>query len=89
MENRVNVRQKLREDMGKPFNPPTMSLEEFADKEVARAEERAQREMEAMENKPGSDSEDEEVADRKTKEAREWDDWKDAHPKGSGNTKRV
>jgi len=38
--------------------------------------------------KPGSDSEDEKVADMKTYQAREWDDWKDLNPKGSGNTKK-
>jgi hypothetical protein len=36
-------------------------------------------------NKSDSDSDKEEVDDKKKKKAREWDDWKDAHPKGSGN----
>jgi len=27
------------------------------------------------------------VSDQKTIKAREWDDWKDLHDKGSGNTK--
>ena len=27
------------------------------------------------------------ISDEKSKKAREWDDWKDLHDKGSGNTK--
>lgn len=89
MNNRVNQRAKLQEELTKPFNPPTMSLEEFADREMARAQEREAKSAAAEEAKAEEDSDDEAVHDRKTKEAREWDDWKDAHPKGSGNTKRI
>lgn len=34
-----------------------------------------------------ADIDKDEVSDKKTKKAREWDDWKDLHDKGSGNTK--
>ena len=36
-------------------------------------------------NSDKNDSDKEEVDDKKKKKAREWDDWKDDHPKGSGN----
>ena len=35
--------------------------------------------------KEDEDSDNEEVSDKKTYKARDWDDWKDDHPKGSGN----
>lgn len=37
------------------------------------------------ENKQDSDSDKEEVDQRKKVEARNWDDWKDEHEKGAGN----
>lgn len=75
---------------------PTMSLEEFADKERAEAEERGRREAEAEAGKPvsyktlleqGREDEEDEV-DRSTLKDRKWDDWKDNISKGVGNTKR-
>jgi len=84
VENYTNVQQKV----FKNRNPPTMTLDEFADKEIALAKEQEEKQKQFQMDKPGSDSEDEEVADRKTLEARSWDDWKDLNPKGSGNTKK-
>ena len=34
------------------------------------------------------DEDDEELVDRATLKDRNWDDWKDDHPRGSGRTKR-
>lgn len=64
-------------------NQPTMTLAEFADKEMARMKEQEERQQ----NAPvvDDDSDNEEVADRKQKEAREWDDWKDTVERGGGN----
>jgi immunoglobulin-binding protein 1 len=67
---------------------PTMTLDEFAEKEMALAKEQEEKQKQFQMEKPDSDSEDENVADRKTYEARSWDDWKDDHPKGSGNRKK-
>ena len=79
MNNRVNQRAKLQEELTKPFNPPTMSLEEFADREMARAQEREAKSAAAEEAKAEEDSDDEAVHDRKTKEAREGHDGSGAH----------
>ena len=67
---------------------PTMTLDEFADKEIALAKEQEEKQKQFEMEKPDSDSEDEKVADMKTYQAREWDDWKDDNPKGSGNRKK-
>jgi immunoglobulin-binding protein 1 len=62
-----------------------MTLDEFAEKEKARMLEQERMQEEAKKNQPNDDSDDEEAADRKTYEARAWDDWKDLNEKGSGN----
>jgi hypothetical protein len=84
VENFTNVRDKV----FRPSNMPTMTLDEFANKEMALAKEQEEQQKQFQMEKPDSDSEDESVADRKTLEARSWDDWKDDHPKGSGNRKK-
>lgn len=66
-------------------NLPTMTLDEFAEKEKAKMDEMKQMEEEAKKNKPNDDSDDEQVAEMKTLKARDWDDWKDLHEKGGGN----
>jgi hypothetical protein len=78
----------VKENIFKNANKPTMTLDEFAEKEMAYAKEQEEKQKEYNAQKPGSDSEDENVADMKTLEARSWDDWKDDHPKGSGNRKK-
>jgi len=78
----------VKENVFKQRNGPTMTLDAFADKEIALAKEQEEKQKQFQMEKPDSDSEDEKVADRKTYQAREWDDWKDANPKGSGNTKK-
>jgi immunoglobulin-binding protein 1 len=64
---------------------PTLTLDEFAEREMARMEEATEKQKQYQENKSDSDSENEEVSDKKTYKAREWDDWKDLNDKGSGN----
>lgn len=66
-----------------------MSLEEYADMELADAMERQQREQEQEEAKANEDPDDEEVLERQRKKDSEMDDWKDYVPKGRGNTKRM
>jgi immunoglobulin-binding protein 1 len=82
--NKLNVR----ENVFRPTNLPVMTLDEFATKEKARMEEQERQQEEAKKNMPNDDSDDEETADRKTYEARYWDDWKDLNEKGSGNKRR-
>ncbi len=72
----------------RPNNMPTMTLDEFAAKEMVRMNEAKLKEEEAKLNQEDDDSDNEEVADRKTFKARAWDDWKDLNEKGAGNKKR-
>eukprot|EP00428_Durinskia_dybowskii_P019387 CAMPEP_0170208582 /NCGR_PEP_ID=MMETSP0116_2-20130129/3877_1 /TAXON_ID=400756 /ORGANISM="Durinskia baltica, Strain CSIRO CS-38" /LENGTH=380 /DNA_ID=CAMNT_0010459057 /DNA_START=57 /DNA_END=1199 /DNA_ORIENTATION=- len=79
-----------------PYVLPTMTLQECADIEMQQARERqerqvtAQREQRAEEDdrwfhgdRYGAKEDDEE--ERKVYKDRDWDDWKDDHPWGSGN----
>lgn len=54
-------------------------------RETMRKEEAERRRKEAQGE---VDSDNEDIQDQKTLEARNWDDWKDEHNKGSGNTLR-
>lgn len=71
---------------------PTMTLEEFADIEVANAiaREQAQQDSEGPIRRynqlvADGDEDDEELVDQATQKDREWDDWKDNNPRGWGN----
>lgn len=79
-----------------PYEQPTVSLEEYADHEMAQM--RAQKEAKhASEQRCRADDDDRwlcgdrqgarEAAEeeQKTYKDRDWDDWKDEHPFGSGN----
>jgi hypothetical protein len=82
-------RQEMIDGVFRPFHRlPTMTLDEFAETEIAEARERQAREKEAEAAKAAIDSEDEEEVDRRTYKARSWDAFKDDNPKGWGNTKR-
>jgi hypothetical protein len=84
IDRQVNARDYI----FRPTNLPTMTLDEFAEKEMVRMNEAKLKEEEAKQNQEDDDSDKEEVADRKTLQARGWDDWKDLNEKGSGNKKR-
>lgn len=77
--------ENIREYVFRNRNPTEMSMEEFAEMQKKRMEEEEQKHKEHEANKSDSDSDKEEIDDKKKKKAREWDDWKDEHPKGSGN----
>lgn len=62
---------------------PTMSIEELAEQEVAEAMEREAAEREAQQHAKELDSDDEESV----RQQRAKDDWKDANPRGWGNSK--
>lgn len=80
----VGSRADLARGVFRPgHNLPTMSIDEYL------AEER--RRGNVLEGgtdpaKPGVDDDDMEAVDRETYKAREWDDFKDENPRGSGNT---
>ncbi len=78
------------------WNQPTMSLDELAQKEIEGAKERAERQKQAEEEnkfKPrryeylvrDGLEDDAKLVDASAKVDREWDDWKDDNPRGSGN----
>lgn len=60
-------------------------MDEFAQMQIDRMKEEEAKAEEHKQNKSDSDSDKEEVDDKKKKKARDWDDWKDENPKGSGN----
>ena len=75
---------------------PTMTIEELADIEVAAALERqkkskempnsGRREQRRMEHlEMDGEEDDKDLADEAAVHDRAWDDWKDEHPRGSGN----
>jgi len=66
-----------------------MSLEEFAEKEMIEAIEREAKQADTEQERANEDPESEEVIERERQKAASWDDWKDANPKGWGNTKRI
>eukprot|EP00055_Hartaetosiga_balthica_P003898 m.9356 g.9356 ORF g.9356 m.9356 type:complete len:361 (+) comp3438_c0_seq1:59-1141(+) len=68
-----------------PIGAPTMSLEQFADMEMAQAREAQEREKEAERNKVEVDPDSEEGSIVKTYELRERDAWRDEHKAGEGN----
>jgi len=90
-------KQELQAAVFRPsWNQPTMSLEELGDKEVREAMEReakqkvaedkakdAPRRYEYLVRDGMEDNAD--LVDASAKIDREWDDWKDENPKGSGN----
>ena len=77
--------ENIREKVFRNRNPTEMTVEEFGEMQKKRMEEEEKKHKEHEKNKSDSDSDKEEVDDKKKKKAREWDDWKDEHPKGSGN----
>ena len=83
---------EIRQDMiQQVFQPggsqPTMTLDEFADIEIAKMQEqeRMMKQAAAEKAKEKDNSSDEEVDTKKQLEARRWDDWKDDNEKGAGN----
>jgi immunoglobulin-binding protein 1 len=76
-----NIKQKVFNNA----NPTTMTMDEFAEMQQKRMKEEEEKHKEFEKNKSDDDSDKEEVDDKKKKKAREWDDWKDENPKGSGN----
>lgn len=66
-------------------NLPTMSIDEYLDEERKRGG-MIEGGGEQSGIKPQVDEDDYEIADRETMKAREWDEYVEANPKGSGNT---
>lgn len=89
LEKGIQIHNNIRDQVFQPSNLPVMTLDEFAEKEKQRMLEAEEQQEEAKKRQAlEDDSDDEGNADRKTLKAREWDDWKDDHEKGSGNRMR-
>lgn len=89
----VNEKEAEREKVFRPSHSlPTYTVEEWGEIEAKRMmqaeKEKQEKEIVAKRRKDEEDSDGDEVVDRETMEARGWDDWKDEHNKGSGNTIR-
>lgn len=80
----LDKRQELRKGVFKPgHNLPTMSIDEYLEEEKRRGGI-----IEGGGENPQKvvDEDDLEAADRETMKKREWDEYVEANPKGSGNT---
>lgn len=89
----VNEREKERDGVFRAGHSlPTYTVEEWGEIEAERMikeeMEKKEKEIVAKRQKEEEDSDGDDVADRETMEARRWDNWKDDHNKGSGNTIR-
>jgi immunoglobulin-binding protein 1 len=78
------------------WNQPTMSLSELGEKEMKEAQERSERQAESEKEKMNQPrryeyllrdglEDDDKLVDASAKIDREWDNWKDENPRGSGN----
>ncbi|GLI70620.1 hypothetical protein VaNZ11_015553 [Volvox africanus] len=83
-------REQMRQDVFKPGHMlPTMTVEqagEIEGREAMEREERQRRQEEKERQRRAALDSDEEDAEDKARQ-RAWDDWRDVHPKGYGNSK--
>lgn len=79
-------RQQKLQEMFTERNPPTKSLAEYAEEEMRdlRLREASDQEAKKQREVPEHEQDRDEHVDRETYKAREWDDWKDANPRGMG-----
>lgn len=88
----LDTRRYQQQNVFKPSHAlPTYTVEEWGEIEAARMRETMRKEEAERRRKEAQgevDSDNEDIQDQKTLEARNWDDWKDEHNKGSGNTLR-
>ena len=85
INDQINKKLNIREQVFRNANPTTLTLDEFADREMGRMEEATANAKQSQIDADDSNSDDEAISDKKTYKAREWDDWKDLNDKGSGN----
>ncbi|KAK3307080.1 TAP42-like protein [Chaetomium strumarium] len=82
----VNTRQELAKGVFRPgHNLPTMTIDEYLEEERRRGG-IIEGGGEASWHRPEPDEDDIEKADAETMKAREWDEFVEANPRGSGNT---
>ncbi|KAL7627846.1 Type 2A phosphatase-associated protein 42 [Parahypoxylon ruwenzoriense] len=82
----TSSRQELQRGVFRPgHNLPTMTIDEYLEEERRRGN-IIEGGGEASMRQPEPDEDDMEKADAETMKAREWDEFKEANPRGSGNT---
>ncbi|KAH9845012.1 TAP42, component of the Tor signaling pathway [Teratosphaeria destructans] len=82
----TSKRQEFRDGVFRPDHSlPTMSIDDYLEEERKRGG-MIEGGGEASGRKPEVDEDDYEAADRETMKAREWDEYVEANPRGSGNT---
>jgi immunoglobulin-binding protein 1 len=82
----VDKREQLRQGVFRPdHNLPTMSIDEYLEEERRRGG-IIEGGGEASGRRAEVDEDDVDKADEETMKAREWDEFKEANPRGSGNT---
>lgn len=82
----VSSRQELRNGVFRPgHNLPTMSIDEYLEEERRRGG-IIEGGGEASMRQPEPDEDDMDKADEETMKARQWDEFKEANPRGAGNT---
>ena len=82
----LDSRQRLQDGVFRPgHNLPTMTIDEYLDEERRRGG-IIEGGGEASGQPPQVDEDDMEAADRETMKQREWDEFTEENPKGSGNT---
>ena len=87
---RMNLKQQYKDQVFQPFfELPTMTLEEFADMEIADALEREEKQKAQEAMLAEQDESDEDVLEEQRQKDLRMDEWKDWNPKGKGNTKRI
>lgn len=87
---RMDVRDNLQKQVFQPgWHQPTMSLEEFADQELAEAQAREAAQAHNAHMEEMKDPESEEVLEAERQKNIQWDLYADDVPKGYGNTKRL
>jgi len=82
-------KQEIKEKALLPgYNQPTLSVEQAGEIDLQECLEREQRQKEIKENNIVQEFEEDEYTknERELNQKREFDDWLDEHPKGSGNT---
>lgn len=90
IDQRIGLMSQYKNQVFKPGHIlPTMSIEELAEMELAGALERQANDEAMQKMREEEDPESEEVLERERKKDSAMNDWKDANPKGSGNTRRM
>jgi len=89
----IDKRLQIKRDVFKPsWIQPTISVEQAGEIELRLAEQRQREKKQAEEEErrrkeeAGEKDVDSDDDDTKLKKKRDWDDWADENPKGSGNT---